>query len=91
MKSKRHGRLGFHVPQNRQHARRFAGLHLGHHNRFTRQYRARAPGEAHRIDMLPKQPDENPSAESARQRERSEQAAPTRPAGNLPEFRAAKR
>jgi hypothetical protein len=73
MKSKRHGRFCFHISQNHEHTRRFAGFDLGHHKRFVRQDRARAPGHAHLRDMLPKQPDENPSAETAHQCERGQQ------------------
>src|SRR6266496_93711 len=73
IKTERHGRLGFHVPQNRQHARGFAGFDFSYNHRFIRQDRARESGQASRVDMLPKQLDENPASDRTRQRERSEQ------------------
>ena len=76
MKSERHRRRGFHVPQNHQHARRFARFNFGYDNRFIRKDRARAPGQSHLIDMRLKQPGENPSAKSARQRKRGQQQRP---------------
>src|SRR5207237_10382518 len=63
MKSKRHGRLCFHVPHDRQRTRRFGGSNLSQDHRFAWENRARAAGEARRSDMLLKQPDENPAGE----------------------------
>jgi hypothetical protein len=72
MKSKRYGCLRFHVPQNLEYSRCFAGFDLRYHQRFVRQNRARAPGQAYLSYMLPKQSDENPSAETARQSKRGQ-------------------
>jgi hypothetical protein len=71
MKSKRHGRLCFHVPQNRQHTRRFAGFDLGHDHHFIRQDRTRASGQVRSFDVLVEQPEKNPAGHSASRRERS--------------------
>ena len=69
MKCERDRRLRFYIPQDRQHARRFTGADLGHDDRFARQDRARVPAQSRTIDVVLKQPGQNPSGKSARQRE----------------------
>src|SRR6476659_10977636 len=72
IKTERHGRLGFHVPQNRQRARGFTSFDFSQDDRFIWQDRVRESGEARRVDMLPKQSDENPAGDRASKRERNE-------------------
>ena len=72
MENERYRRLGFHVPQNDYRARRFAGCDLGYDDRFIRQDRACESGQARRVDMIPKQLEENPAGDRTCQRERSE-------------------
>src|SRR5437870_117102 len=61
IKAERYRRLGLDVPKNRERARGFAGFYFSEDDRFIRQDRAREFGQAPRIDMLPKQLDENPA------------------------------
>src|SRR4029077_11633238 len=75
-----HGRLRVHAPQNRHEPRGFARLDYSEDDRFIRQERVRESGEARRIDILPKQLDENPAGDRTSARERSEwQSSPGGP------------
>jgi hypothetical protein len=72
MKSKRDGRLCFHIPQNRQQARRFGGFNFSQHHRFTWQDRACAADEARIVNVPLTQSNKEPPGQSANHHESSQ-------------------